>query len=125
MTLNVLWVFLGGGIGATARYWMTGVVYRWWGSGFPYGTLLVNLIGCFLIGLLMTGFEERFMVNPSLRIFLTVGILGGFTTFSTFGFETIAMMRDAEYLYAFANIGVSVIVCLGATYIGTLIGKLL
>ena len=120
-----LLVFLGGGIGTLARYWTSGVVYRLWGNNFPYGTYLENLAGCFLIGLLMTGFEERFIVNPSLRIFLTIGILGGFTTFSTFSFETISMMRDAEYFYACMNIGVTVVTCLGSTYLGTVIGKLL
>jgi CrcB protein len=123
--VNVFLVFLGGGIGTVARYWTSGLVYRWWGSSFPYGTYVENLLGCFLIGLLMTGFEERFIVNPSLRIFLTIGILGGFTTFSTFSFETISMMKDAEYFYAFLNIGLTVITCLGATYAGTVIGKLL
>ncbi len=123
--VNTLLVFVGGGIGATARYWMSGLVYRWWGSSFPYGTFFENLIGCFLIGFLMTGFEERFVVNPSLRIFLTIGILGGFTTFSTFGFETISMMREAEYFYVALNIILSVVVCLGATYAGTVLGKLI
>lgn len=122
--MNVVLVFIGGGIGATARYWLSGLVYRWAGSDFPYGTFIENTLGCFLIGLLMTGFEERFLVTPSLRIFLTIGILGGFTTFSTFSFETISMMKDAEYFYAFVNIGLTLATCLGGTYLGTVIGKL-
>ena len=123
--MNVFVVFLGGGIGASARYLMSGWAYRVMGSAFPYGTFIENVLGCFLIGILMTGFEERFLVMPSLRIFLTIGILGGFTTFSTFSFETIAMMKDTEYFYAFINIGVTMFTCLGATYIGTVIGKML
>ena len=75
--MNVLLVFLGGGMGAAARYVLQGVVYRVVGASFPSGTLLVNVLGCAVIGILMTAFEERFLVNPSLRIFLTIGVLGG------------------------------------------------
>ena len=121
--LNVVLVFIGGGVGAMARYWMSGAVYKFTSGSFPYGTITVNFIGCFIIGLLMAGFEERFLVNPSLRIFLTIGILGGFTTFSSFSYETIALMRDGEILFALLNVIMSILTCLGATYIGTLIGK--
>jgi len=122
--MNVLFVFLGGGIGATARYWMSGSIIKWTGPGFPYGTLAVNALGCIVIGFLMTAFEERFLVTPSLRIFLTIGILGGFTTFSTFSFETISLIQDAEYYRAIGNIGFTLCSCLGGTYLGTLLGKL-
>jgi CrcB protein len=101
--MNFVYVFLGGGIGATARYWM---------------------FGCIIIGFLMTAFEERFLVTPSLRIFLTIGILGGFTTFSTFSFETISLIQDAEYYRAIGNIGLTLCSCLGGTYLGTLLGKI-
>ncbi len=121
---NYLLVFLGGGLGAALRYWLSGVVPNWTGSDFPYGILSVNLIGCFFIGLLMTSMEERFLINPSLRIFLTIGILGGFTTFSTFSYETFAMMRDNEIFKAMLYIVSSVVLCLGGTYVGSLIGKL-
>jgi CrcB protein len=72
----------------------------------------------------MTAFEERFLVTPSLRIFLTIGILGGFTTFSTFSFETISLIQDAEYYRAIGNIGLTLCSCLGGTYLGTLLGKI-
>lgn len=121
--LKIVVVFSGGGIGATLRYWMDGVIQRWTGSAFPYGTFVVNSLGCLLIGVLMTSMEERFLGNPSLRIFLTIGILGGFTTFSTFSFETIEMMRSAEYFYAMLNISATVFTCLVATYAGTIIGR--
>jgi fluoride exporter len=120
---NFFVVFLGGGLGAAARYWLSGTIARSSGSGFPFGTVTVNVIGCFVIGLLMASFEERFLVSPTLRLFLTIGILGGFTTFSTFSFETIAMMKDAEFFYAALNITVSVVTCLTATYAGTVLGK--
>ena len=122
--MNSFLVFLGGGIGATARYGLQGVVYRITGAGFPYGTLVVNVLGSLLIGFLMSFFEERFIVNPSLRVFLTIGILGGFTTFSSFSYESIAMLRDGSYVAALANITFSVFVCLGATWLGIIVGKL-
>jgi len=90
-------VFIGGGIGATARYGLQGLVYRYTSASFPYGTLAVNVLGCFAIGFLMSSFEERFMVNPSLRLFLAIGILGGFTTFSLFSYETIMLLREGSY----------------------------
>lgn len=123
--MNSFLVFLGGGIGATARYGLQGVVYRITGAAFPYGTLVVNVMGSFLIGFLMSFFEERFIVNPSLRIFLTIGILGGFTTFSSFSYETIAMLRDGSYAAAVGNITLSILLCLGATWLGIMAGKLL
>ncbi len=122
--VNGILVFIGGGIGAAGRYWIDGVVQRWTGSFLPYGTFVVNSLGCLVIGILMASLEDRFLINPSLRIFLTIGILGGFTTFSTFSYETIAMLRNAEYIYAALNIFITVLTCLTATYVGTLIGKL-
>ena len=122
--MNYVLVFVGGGIGATARYGLQGVVYRVSGAEFPYGTLVVNVLGSFLIGVLMTSFEERFMVNPSLRVLLTIGILGGFTTFSSFSFETMALLRDGSYGLGLMNVAFSVVICLGATWVGMIIGKL-
>lgn len=118
-------VFLGGGIGAASRYWLSGVVYQKLGNGFPYGTLGVNALGCLLVGVLMTAMEERFLMNPSFRIFFAIGILGGFTTFSTFSFETISLLRDGQFLYASVNILVSLLTCLFGTWIGMQAGKLL
>lgn len=116
---------LGGFIGSALRYWTSILSYRFFGQEFPYGTLIVNITGCFLIGLLMTVFDERFIVNPNLRIFLTIGILGGFTTFSTFSYETIALLREGSYLISFENIIFSLIGCLIATTVGILIGRLI
>ncbi len=122
--INLSLVFVGGGIGAVARYWMQGIMYRFMSGVLPYGTIAVNVLGCFMIGLLMTGMEERFMVNPSLRIFITIGILGGFTTFSSFSFETIALFQDGEIFFGMLNVLASVVICLSATYVGVFIGKL-
>jgi fluoride exporter len=123
MNKNYLFVFAGGGIGACARYWLSGFVYRFISSEFPYGNLVVNISGCFAIGFLMTLMEERFLAEPTLRIFLTIGILGGYTTFSSFSYETIALLRDAEILRASINIIVSVAGCLAATMIGVFVGR--
>ncbi len=117
-------IFLGGGIGAALRYWMQGVVYSRTGTDFPYGTIAVNVLGCLVIGFLMVSLEERFLATPSLRLFLTIGILGGFTTFSSFSFETLALVRDGEMVRALANVGFTVISCLSATWAGMLVGKL-
>ena len=118
-------VFVGGGIGATLRYFLGGAVYRFMGSDFPYGTLLINVMGCFFIGFLMSLFDERFVVHPTMRSFLTIGILGGFTTFSTFSFETMALLREGNYLRGTANVVYTILNGLGATWLGTVIGKLL
>ena len=125
MPIRYLLVFLGGGVGSAGRYWLSGLVQKMTASGFPYGTLSVNVLGSLTIGLLMTSLEERFLANPDIRIFLTIGILGGFTTFSSFSFETIALLRDGQFLYGALNVLASVAICLAATYAGTVLGKLL
>ncbi len=123
--MNLVAVFVGGGLGACARYLLQGAVYRWTGTGFPYGTVVVNIAGCLIIGILMTLFEERFLVSPTIRLFLTVGILGGFTTFSSFSYETIALLLEGSIGAGLANAGVSLVFCLTATWIGTVVGRLL
>ncbi len=121
---DLLVIFVGGGLGASARYWLSGLAHRYSGSGFPVGTMLVNVIGCFLIGLLMGSMEERFLVTPTLRLFLTIGVLGGFTTFSSFSYESMALLRDGEMLLGLANVGGSVVLCLLATFAGSAVAKL-
>jgi CrcB protein len=123
--MNYLLVFVGGGLGSAARYWLQGFVYSETGTGFPYGTLAVNFLGSFLIGLLMSSMEERFLIHPTIRVFLTIGILGGFTTFSSFSFETISLFRDGESLYALANAFGTLFVCLFCTWLGIQLGKLI
>jgi len=107
-----------------ARYWLSGAVYTFLPTDFPYGNLIVNISGCLAIGILMTSMQERFIASPALRIFLTVGILGGFTTFSSFSYETVALFGDSEVFRGCISVFASVGGCLVATYAGSLIGKL-
>lgn len=109
----------GGFIGSLARYGVGGLVHRQFPLAiFPYGTLLVNLLGCLLIGLLAGLAESRQLFGPQFRQFALIGVLGGFTTFSTFGYETMAMLRDADYLRAGANVGISVVGGLALVWLG-------
>jgi CrcB protein len=109
----------GGFIGSLARYGVGGLVHRQLPLAiFPYGTLLVNLLGCLLIGAIAGLAESRQLFGPQFRQLALIGILGGFTTFSTFGFETVAMLRDADYLRAGANVGVNVAAGLALVWLG-------
>ncbi len=121
--MNILLVFIGGGLGAVARYLLQGAVYRVTGASFPYGTIVVNILGCFVIGLLMSSMEERFIAVPSLRIFLAIGILGGFTTFSSFSYETMALLREGDILMGGLNVVASIVICLAATWLGHGLGR--
>lgn len=113
----VLLVGLGSFIGGISRYLVTLFVQNKFLSSFPYGTLAVNIIGCFLIGVIY-GFSDRGSMNAEWRIFLATGIMGGFTTFSSFSNETVGMLRDAQYWPAFSYLALSVIIGLAATFGG-------
>ncbi len=98
----------GGIIGTLARYLLSGIVYPFAGGQFPYGTLVVNLLGCFLIGLFAALSDEKMLFGPNMRLFLMAGFCGAFTTFSTFIFETSNLVKDGESLRALVNILASV-----------------
>jgi CrcB protein len=102
---------------------MSGIVYKWLPTTFPYGNLVVNLSACFAIGFLMIAFEQRFMVTPEWRIFLAVGILGGYSTFSSFTYETMMLVRDGEVFKGMLNAVISVGGGLLATMAGLFLGK--
>ena len=108
---------LGSFIGGVSRYLVTLFIQNKILSTFPYGTLAVNIIGCFLIGLVYE-LSERGNINVEWRLFLATGILGGFTTFSSFSNETVSMLRDAQHWQAFSYIGFSIIIGLAATFGG-------
>ncbi len=99
-------IIAGGGLGALLRYVISGMTYKILGSTFPWGTLIVNLMGSFLIGLLWA-FSERVIIPPHLRTFLFIGLLGAFTTFSTYSLETAHLLRDGEFSLAFWNLAFS------------------
>ncbi len=117
--INAAVIGSGGFLGALARYGLSGVVHRQLPlSTFPYGTLVVNLLGCLVIGAFAGLAESRQLFGPEFRAFALIGILGGFTTFSTFGYETLAMIRGDEYIRAVANVGIHVILGLGLVWLG-------
>jgi len=120
---NFLTIGIGGFFGAVARYGVALWIGRQWGRSFPLGTFVINVSGSFLIGLLMSLLTERFMVNPQWRLLFVVGFLGAFTTFSTFEYETGALLKDGEWLIAMLNITLSVVVGFMALKLGEVIAK--
>ena len=117
--INAAMVGSGGFVGALARYGLSGLVHRQVPfATFPYGTMAVNLVGCCAIGVIAGLAESRQLFGPEFRTFALIGVLGGFTTFSTFGYETFAMLRDAEYLRVAANVGVHVVLGLALVWLG-------
>lgn len=120
---NIVIIGVGGFIGAVARYGIALWIGQRWGRSFPLGTFIINVTGSFLIGLLMTVMAERFTENPQWRLFLVVGFLGAYTTFSTFEYETGALLKDSEWLYAGLNVVLSVVVGFAALKLGEVIAK--
>lgn len=121
--MNYLIVGAGGFIGAISRYVLAVWVGQRWGRSFPLGTFIVNVSGSFLIGLSMTLMAERFIENPAWRLFLVIGFLGAYTTFSTFEYETGMLIRDSEWLYAGLNVVGSVVTGFIALKLGEIIAK--
>ena len=121
------WIALvtGGVAGTVARYVLSGFMYQFAGSEFPYGTLAVNLAGCFAIGFLAALSEEKFLLGPNARLLLMAGFCGAFTTFSTFMLETSNLLREGETLRAFANVAVSIAVGFFLFRLGVLLAELL
>ena len=121
--MNVLVIGIGGFVGAVARYGIAVWIGQRWGRSFPLGTFVINVSGSFLIGLLMTLMAERFTENPQWRLLLVVGFLGAYTTFSTFEYETGALLKDGEWLFAGLNMVLSVIVGFAALKLGEVMAK--
>jgi CrcB protein len=115
--MNALMVALGGAIGAVARYGVNFAGSKFWGMNFPYGTLGVNIVGCFIMGLLVGLFALKEPVDPMLKLFLTTGVLGGFTTFSAFSLDTI-MLYERKPILAVGYVAASVILSVGACVLG-------
>lgn len=118
--LSYIWVGLGGAIGSMARFWASGIVARHFGETFPWGTLIVNVSGSFIIGLFatLTGPDGPWLASPSFRQFFMLGICGGYTTFSSFSLQTLNLARDDEWFDAGANTLLSVVLCLFGVWAG-------
>ncbi len=115
---HTLAIAAGGAIGAVLRFWMSSGVYALLGRGFPYGTLAVNLLGSLLMGFLYVLMLERMSLGAEWRAFALIGVLGAFTTFSTFSMETVALIEQADYGRAIANMVLSVLACVAAAFVG-------
>jgi len=121
--VEYLWIGVGAALGANGRYLVGQVVANRLGSGFPYGTLVVNITGSFLIGLLMILLTERTLLDSHWRLLLVVGLLGGYTTFSSFSWEVISLLEEGRWLPAVAYAGLSVGVSLVACYGGMVLAR--
>jgi CrcB protein len=117
-------VAFGSGIGGMLRYYISDFVQKYFSSLFPYGTLAVNIIGSFLIGLILFYLDSIKLISSEMRLFLTVGLCGGLTTFSTFSYETVRLIQDSEYLLAGTNVLLNVMVTLLAVLLAAFISKL-
>ena len=123
MNRIVLLVGIGSFIGGVCRYYSQQIITRFLPSPLPYGTLAVNITGCFLIGIIYGLSERGNMLSPEWRLFLATGFCGGFTTFSTFSYESMNLVHDREFLYLALYVGLSVMLGFAATYLGSLIIK--
>lgn len=121
---NLLLIGLGGAVGSICRYLLSNFVYQFLNRGFPYGTLIVNVLGCFVMGILFTVLIDIISKNSdALRALLLIGLLGGFTTFSSFSIETLNLIQNGEAIKALGNIFASVLLCLLATWLGVFLGR--
>lgn len=124
MLQKLLLIAVAGGVGSLARYGLSGVVQNWSGSLFPWGTVAVNVLGCLVFGFLWAVTEGRFAVSPETRTVILVGFMGAFTTFSTFVFETVALLEDSEWILALGNLSLQNVVGVAALILGVFIGRL-
>ena len=122
---KTIFIAIAGLVGTLFRYWAGGLVARRYGETFPWGTLAVNLVGCFLAGAVFYLTEERFLVSPTLRTIILIGFLGGFTTFSSFGLQTFTLLREGEMGWAALNIAASNVLGLMMVWSGYAISKAL
>ena len=126
MWVTYLCVFLGAAIGGVGRYGLSGIIANWIGATFPWGTLIVNVTGCFVIGIFntLTGPDGVFLIPANLRVFVMVGMCGGYTTFSSFSLQTMNLLLSKRWGAAVANIVFSTVFCFGLVATGWWIGHL-
>ena len=123
-----LWVALGGAIGSVSRFWLAGLITERFGQSFPWGILVINITGSFVIGIFAAFTNPDGPLTPQTRIFATqflmIGICGGFTTFSSFSRDTLRLLQERQWLYAGGNVMLSVVLCLIAVWLGYMLGSL-
>jgi CrcB protein len=123
--IKLIYIGVGGFMGSISRYLVSGAFYKITKSAsFPFGTLAVNVLGCLFIGFLSGLAEDRHLFNPEIRLFLFIGFLGGFTTFSTFGLEVLSFLRDGQFMSSFLNLILHLILGFGAVWMGFSLSKL-
>ncbi len=123
--MNYILVGIGAAFGGGMRYWLSNFVYKFLPATFPYGTLAVNVIGSFILGILMFYFDAREMLSQQMKLVLAVGFCGGFTTFSTFSVETLNLFKDSEVFLGTMNIFMNLLLCLIGVYLAYLVSKLI
>lgn len=123
--LNYILVSVGAAIGGAFRFGISSYIQKHISVIFPYGTLVVNVVGTFIIGIVMFYLSDKELIGNELRLFLTVGFCGGFTTFSTFSYETFNLFRDSEILLAFYNVALNLVLCFIGIYLAYLISKII
>ena len=123
--INYLVVSAGAAIGGALRYGISSFIQKHISVIFPYGTLVVNIVGSFILGFIMFYLNEKELIGNELRLFLTIGFCGGFTTFSTFSYETLNLFLETEYLLAIYNVLLNVVLCLIGIYLAYLLSKLI
>jgi fluoride exporter len=121
--MKYVMVGLGGGLGSILRFWVGSYVSGRMGTRFPYGTLLINCTASFLIGLIITLLAEKAHWSPNLRYLIPIGFIGGYSTFSTFEYETFRLLQDGEILSVVLNVALSVVVGFVAVWLGVIVGR--
>lgn len=123
--MRFLLICLGGAVGTAARYGVGSLAVRWWGTEFPYGTLIVNVTGSFLIGLIQQVGLTTAAIPDTLRLVLTIGVMGGYTTYSSFSYETLRLVQEGSWLSATANVVLTTVLCFAVCVLGLALGRYL
>jgi CrcB protein len=124
MIKHLIWIGAGGFVGSVLRFLVSKLITRWAASPFPFGTFVVNIAGCFLIGLFYGLSQKGMLLSTEWRLFLIVGLCGGFTTFSTFSHENMMLLKDTAFIYSALYISLSIFLGLMAVYAGYILAKL-